>query len=211
MAIDLRRCVTCYACVLACKQEHFHPPDISWNKLTVTEIGEYPKAKKVTYPVLCDHCKKAVCVDVCPTGASYKREDGIVAVDAARCTGCQYCVVSCPYQQRMYYEGEKKEYFPGQGQTELEVIGEKLFPHQEGTVSKCTFCKERIDEGIKKGFKPGVDPEATPSCVNICMCKARIFGDLDDPNSEVSKLIRERNGYCLHPEYGTKPSVYYVE
>jgi molybdopterin-containing oxidoreductase family iron-sulfur binding subunit len=74
MVIDLKKCVTCYSCVLACKQEHFLPPNISWNRLMVGEVGEYPKAKKVTYPVLCAHCEDAECVNVCPTGASYKRE-----------------------------------------------------------------------------------------------------------------------------------------
>ena len=75
---------------------------------------------------------------------------------------------------------------------------------------KCNFCAERIDAGIKQGLKPGTDREATPACVIACPTEARVFGDLDDPNSEVSRVIREENGFQLHPEYGTSPSVYYV-
>ena len=90
------------------------------------------------------------------------------------------------------------------------MIGQELYPLQTGTVVKCNFCVERIDEGIKKGLKPGVDREATPACVITCPPKARYFGDLDDPDSEVSMLIKEKRGFQLHPEYGTDPSVYYV-
>jgi phenylacetyl-CoA:acceptor oxidoreductase 27-kDa subunit len=211
MVIDLKRCVSCYACVLTCKQEHFLPPNTFRDRLLVYEKGHYPDAKKVTYPIQCNQCEEATCVDVCPTGATSKRPDGIVTVDPDKCTGCQHCVLSCPYQERTCYFGEQTEYFPGQGQTELETIGEKLYPHQDGTVVKCEFCVERIDDGLRRGLKPGVDRDATPACVNICMCKARLFGDLDDEDSAVAKLIRERNGYCLHPEFATKPSIYYVD
>ena len=95
--------------------------------------------------------------------------------------------------------------------TRFEKAGRKLYPHTAGTTEKCNFCMERIDAGMAKGFKPGVDREATPACVNTCQARALTFGDLDDPNSEVSKLIRERNGFQLHPEYGTEPSVYYID
>ena len=211
MVIDVKKCVTCYACVLACKQEHFLPPNIFKNRLLVGERGEYPNVTKFVYPIQCNQCENAVCVEVCPTRATYKRDDGVVVVDSDRCTGCQSCVTACPYQQRMMTYGEQKEYFPGQGQTPLEKIGELLYPHPDGTVVKCQFCEERIDAGLKKGLKPGVDQEATPACVTICMTKARVFGDLEDPDSDVSKLIREKNAYVLHPEFNTKPSIYYID
>jgi len=211
MVIDLRKCVHCYGCMIACKQEHFLPPDVFWSRLVIGERGEYPQVRKLVYPILCNHCREAVCVDVCPSGASAKREDGIVTVDPDKCTGCQYCVIACPYQQRTFYENDNKEYFPGQGKTELEIIGRQLYPLQPGTVIKCNFCQERVDDGIKKGLKPGINREATPACVNICMVKARHFGDLDDPESEVSMLVRSRKGYQLHPEWGTDPAVYYIE
>jgi phenylacetyl-CoA:acceptor oxidoreductase subunit 1 len=89
-------------------------------------------------------------------------------------------------------------------------MGKKLYPLQTGTVVKCNFCLERIDKGLKNGLRPGLDREATPACVITCPTQARHFGDLDDPNSEVSRLIKERRGLQLHPEYGTDPSVYYL-
>ncbi|MEA1967176.1 MAG: 4Fe-4S ferredoxin, partial [Thermodesulfobacteriota bacterium] len=91
------------------------------------------------------------------------------------------------------------------------LIGEKLYPFQVGTVIKCNFCAERIDEGLQKGLKPGIDDEATPSCVVACPVGARTFGDLDDPDSNVSKLIMEKKGKPLRPEFDTKPSVYYID
>jgi len=211
MVIDLKKCVHCYACMIACKQEHFLPPGIFWTRLLVSETGEYPQVTKWVYPVLCNHCKEAACVNVCPTAATTRRQDGIVTVDPDKCSGCQYCVIACPYQQRTFYADDKKGYFPEQGLTELEVIGQKLYPHQAGTVIKCNFCKERIDSGIQQGLKPGVDRQATPACVLTCPVKARHFGDLGDPDSNVSTLIRARKGYQLRPELGTEPSVYYID
>jgi Fe-S-cluster-containing dehydrogenase component len=209
MLINLTKCVGCYACVVKCKQEHFLPPGVMWGRVLTSETGIYPNVTKHVYPVLCNHCQEAKCVDVCPTGATQRREDGIVWVDANTCVGCRYCLVACPYQARTYYS-ERREYYPGQGFTEFEKLGERLYPHQTGTVLKCDFCKERIDAGLERGLKPGVDREATPVCVITCPAKARYFGDLDDPNSEVSLLIRKWQAVPLHPEYGTEPSVYYA-
>jgi Fe-S-cluster-containing dehydrogenase component len=90
------------------------------------------------------------------------------------------------------------------------MLGKKLFPYQKGTVVKCTFCEERLAAAKEKALKPGTDRDATPSCVNACPVKARTFGDLNDPTSEVSRLIKEKRGFQLHPEYGTHPSVYYI-
>ena len=210
MVIDLRKCIGCYSCMISCKQEHFLPPGMFWNRVIISETGSYPTVTKHIYPVSCNHCKEAACVKVCPTRATTRRKDGIVVVDSDKCVGCRYCVVACPYQQRTYHADGKKEYFPGQGFTEYEVIGRELYPLQTGTVVKCNFCAERIDKGIARGLKPGVDREATPACVIACPPKARYFGDLDDPDSEVSRLIKEKRGFQLHPEYGTDPCVYYI-
>lgn len=149
-------------------------------------------------------------MDVCPTGATQRREDGIVWVDPDKCMGCRYCMMACPYNSRTFYSDEH-EYFPDQGLTPFEEIGKQLYPHTPGTVEKCNFCMERIDAGMAKGLKPGVDREATPACVINCPTKAMYFGDLEDPGSEVSMLIRGRKGRQLHPEYGTDPSIYYLE
>ena len=118
MVIDLTRCVGCYACVIACKQEHFLPPGMFWNRVLISETGEYPVVTKQMYPVQCNHCKEAVCVKACPTGATQKREDGIVWIDQNKCVGCRYCLVSCPYQVRVFHSNHR-EYFPGQGLTPI--------------------------------------------------------------------------------------------
>ena len=211
MVIDLKRCIGCYACMVSCKQEHFLPPNVFWARVVIGELGKYPTVAKQMYPVLCNHCEEAICVKVCPTGATSKRDDGIVIIDYDKCVGCRYCVVACPYQQRTFLARTDEEYFPGQGMTPYERIGRQLFPYQAGTVIKCTFCEERIVPAQKKGLRPGKDREATPACVNACPVKARTFGDLDDPASEVACLIKEKHGFQLHPEYGTEPSIYYTD
>lgn len=211
MVIDLAKCIGCFACVLSCKQEHFLPPNVFWPRIVVGEVGNFPSVQKQMLPVLCNHCSDAPCQKVCPTGATQIREDGIVWVDYDKCMGCRYCVIACPYQHRTYLDHQlDSEYFPGKGLTPWEELGRQLYPLQAGTVVKCNFCMERIDEGLKQGLKPGIDREATPACVNNCPVTARIFGDLDDPLSEPSVLIRERKGFPLHPEFDTDPSVYYI-
>jgi molybdopterin-containing oxidoreductase family iron-sulfur binding subunit len=134
-------------------------------------------------------------VDVCPTGASFKRADGIVVVDYDKCMGCGYCRVACPYDARSFIE-KIEPYYPEFGFTPYEEL--MYQKHQTGVAEKCNFCAERVARGEE------------PACVGTCIAYARHFGDLDDPNSEVSKLIAERHGYQLLPELGTEPSVYYL-
>jgi len=185
---------------------------VTWNKLIALEVDDSGSVDVSTYPVRCNQCKEAPCVEVCPTEASHKREDGIVAVDPKKCFGCRYCVIACPYQNRTYLSRKRNPgYFPGHGLTEFEKKGKELYPHTVGTTMKCNFCMERIDAGLDKDLKPGLDREATPACVNVCQARALTFGDLDDPESDISKLIKERSGFVLHPEYGTEPSVYYID
>ena len=211
MVIDLTKCIGCFACVISCKQEHFLPPNVFWPRIAIGEVGEFPAVQKQVLPVLCNHCKEAPCQKVCTTGATKKREDGIVWVDYDKCVGCRYCVIACPYQHRTYLSHQvDTEYFPGKGFTPLEELGRQLYPLQKGTVVKCNFCMERIDYGLKQGLTPGDDREATPACVNNCPVGARVFGDLEDPLSKPSVLIREKKGFQLHHEYGTDPSVWYV-
>ena len=213
MVIDVKRCIGCWSCSISCKEEHFLPPGVFWNRVLIGEKGKYPTSKKIMYPVLCNHCEEAACVDACPTGATFKREDGIVMIDYDQCVGCRACLVSCPYQQRTYYTKELKEaeYFPGQGKTSFEQLGEEIYPFQVGTVMKCNFCVERLDDGVSRGLVPGKDLDATPACVNACPVGARHFGDMDDPESDVSRLIKEESGKQLRPEFGTEPCVFYID
>jgi phenylacetyl-CoA:acceptor oxidoreductase 27-kDa subunit len=211
MVINVTRCTRCHACVASCRIEHFLPLHVTWPRLIAWEVESRDKVDLVTYPVRCNHCHDAPCVKVCPTEATQQRPDGIVWVDQNKCAGCRYCVVACPYQNRTFLSKDKDSgYFPGYSRTGFEKKGKKLYPHQVGTTEKCNFCMERVDAGLAKGLKPGIDRDATPACVNVCQAQALTFGDLDDPESNVSKLIKENQGFQLHPEYGTDPSVYYI-
>jgi len=194
MVIDLKRCIGCQSCSMACKTENATPPSIFYRHVMEGEVGKYPSGKRVYLPLQCMHCKEPLCMKVCPTGATTQRPDGVVTVDAEKCMGCKYCVVACPYGSRYFYR-EIRSYFPDQ-LTPFEKVG--YTKHTVGTVGKCDFCVGRLEKGWK------------PACVQTCPTNAIYIGDLDDPNSEVSRLIRERNGYQLHPELGSDPSVYYL-
>jgi phenylacetyl-CoA:acceptor oxidoreductase subunit 1 len=211
MVINLIKCTRCHACIAACRIEHFLPMGMNWPRLIAWET-DVPGEELTTIPVRCNQCKDAPCVEVCPAEATKKRPDGIVYVDNDICVGCRYCIIACPYQNRTFLSRDKDPgYFPGYDRTRFEKAGRKIYPHTVGTTEKCDFCMERIDAGLAKGLVPGKDREATPACVNTCQARALTFGDLDDPESEVSKLIKEKNAFQLHAEYGTDPSVYYID
>lgn len=195
MVVDLKRCIGCYGCLVACKAEHATPPGILWARVLKEEYGKYPAVRRISLPILCMHCKDPECLRVCPTGATTQRDDGVVQIDAELCIGCRYCITACPYGAR-YFNGEELTYF-GEGRiTPYEEVGYRQ--HKVGTVQKCDLCKDRLEEGQE------------PACVANCMAKSRYFGDLEDPYSEVSRLIRDRGGMQLNPEFGTDPSVYYL-
>ena len=196
MVFDLKRCIGCNACAVACKQENNLPNDVFFTKTLSEEVGEYPKVSRVYIPTLCNHCEDAPCVDVCPTGASFKSEDtGIVDIDHEKCVGCRACMMGCPYNNR-YFNEERLDYFQDAGATPYEEA--RTMRHQDGVVMKCNFCRDRVRAGKE------------PACVANCPTVARHFGDLDDPISNVSRLIKERAGFALQPEKGTKPNVYYL-
>ncbi len=196
MVIDLRRCIGCNACTIACKQQYGTPPGIFYSHVNITETGKYPNARQTPLPVLCNHCTNAPCVDVCPTGASQKLDNGIVTIDANICIGCRYCMVACPYNVRQFIGSEPAGYYPDKEITAYEQV--MYADHQVGTVEKCNFCAARVADG------------QLPACVLTCPGKARFFGDLDDPNSEVSMLIINNNAKPLNEEAGTGPNVYYI-
>ncbi len=195
MVIDLKRCFGCYGCQVSCKAEHATPPGVFFARVIKREIGAYPNVRKVFLPVLCMHCETPPCETVCPTGATFKRPDGIVDIDRELCVGCRYCMQACPYEAR-YFNDAQRWYFGDQGPTEYEAVGARN--HPIGVVMKCNFCAHRLEAG------------ELPSCVVTCPTTARTVGDLDDPESLVSRLIKERGGEPLHPELGTGPSVYYL-
>ncbi len=195
LVIDLDTCVGCQACVVNCKEWNTggYPAPLSdqdpygaepigaWlNRVHSFEVGDGADGRTVHFPKSCLHCEDAACVTVCPTGASYKREeDGIVLVDESLCIGCGLCAWACPY-----------------GARELDPVG--------GVMKKCTLCIDRIyNENL-----PVEDRE--PACVATCPARARHFGDLADPESDVSKLVAERDGMDLMPEMGYRPTNKYL-
>lgn len=205
MAIDVRRCVGCQTCTIACKQEQGLPAGTQWRFVADCEVGEYPDVRRVFLPMQCMHCAEPPCVPVCPTGASRQREDGIVWVAYEACVGCGYCAVACPYHARhLIHDGAS--YFAEATPPERVMAR----PERHGVMTKCTFCKERVDEGRALGLTPGIDADATPMCAVACIANVIQFGDLDDPTSEVARVVREGRGLPLMPETGLGPSVYYV-
>ena len=199
--IDMKNCIACHACAVACKVENNVPDNIWWNRILTkggasqeTPAGTYPNLTIDNYAVACQHCENPACVKVCPVGATYKDpETGAVRQDYDKCIGCRMCMAACPYTGVRNFNWEEPKYAIGQD------MGDASVPkHQKHTVEKCTMCWHRLAQGLQ------------PACIEVCPARVRYFGDFDDPNSEVSKLIREREYTQLLPEQGTRPSVYYL-
>jgi Fe-S-cluster-containing dehydrogenase component len=197
MVIDLRRCVGCNACTTACKQINACPPGVFWSKVLNYETGDYPQARLRFLPMQCMHCQVAPCLDACPTGATYRGEGGLVLVDDDLCIGCRYCIMACPYEARSYNFNHPNKYYDIESPTEFEQSG--FTKHPKHAIEKCNFCAPRLENGL------------LPACVATCPSGARIFGDLDDPSSEVSKLVVNGVARPRLEEQGTMPSVFYIE
>lgn len=204
MVIDLKKCVGCDTCTVSCKAENRTPPGMSYNVVLETLAGDFPNISLVNLPRPCMQCDKPPCVQVCPTRATYKLENGIVTIDNDRCIGCRYCMVACPYGARSYdfgdgYEQEmmgfndvtSPEYGMERGERKKGKIPEE-------TVRKCSFCYHRLQRGEE------------PACVETCIGDARYFGDMSDPNSVVSKLAASPRAFRLKEELGTQPRVVYL-
>ena len=203
---DLNRCVGCQTCTSACKHANATAPGIQWRKVLDFETGTFPTVNRAFVPVGCMHCDAPSCRDVCPTTATRKRDDGIVTIDYDLCIGCAYCAVSCPYQARSRVDKPSAAY--GGKAMRHERLRED--PARLGVAQKCTLCVERIDEGRARGLVPGEDDEATPACVASCISGALQMGDLDDPDSTVSQLLREKRHFRMHEELGNGPNIYYL-
>jgi phenylacetyl-CoA:acceptor oxidoreductase subunit 1 len=205
MVADLRRCVGCQTCTVACRHANATPPGTQWRRVVDIEVGEYPDVRRTFVPVGCMQCDDPPCMHVCPSTATRKRPDGIVSIDYDLCIGCSYCALACPYQAR--YKTDRATFAYG-APTEQEA--QRHDPARLSVATKCTFCSDRIDAGLPRGLTPGVDPEATPACVNSCISGALQFGDLDDPRSHVSQLLAQNRHFRMHEALGTGPGFYYL-
>jgi len=171
--VDLRRCIGCQSCAVACKSENDVPLAVFRSWVKVVEKGAHPSTRKSFLPLLCNNCEDPICVTVCPVRANRKRPDGIVTYDPHRCVGCRYCMAACPYEVRYIHPIKK-------------------------IVEKCHWCMHRVDKGL------------LPACVEACPVGARIFGDLNDHESEISRMIASNSTQVLMPEMGTDPKVFYI-
>jgi Fe-S-cluster-containing dehydrogenase component len=205
MIVDSTKCIGCGRCANACKEENQVPRDPyyfrTWVERYIWLHGEEePKVdspnggidgfpviydernieKSYYVPKLCNQCAKPPCVQVCPVGASYMTNDGVVLIDDQWCIGCSYCVQACPYGARYHY--------PHHGEDES----------RRNTIDKCTFCYHRLVKGLK------------PACVQACPVGARYLGDLMDESDKIHEILREHRVNVLKPVEGTKPKVYYI-
>lgn len=199
MLIDLQICTGCNTCSVACKQENNLPDGVWWTQVITLSVngndapaGQYPDLRMDYLPLGCQHCANAPCVEVCPSSATSRTEEGVIVQDTTLCGGCRYCMLVCPYTGVRVFAGETLQYalpFP---------TGDNPILHRPATVEKCTFCYHRLSKGQQ------------PACVEACPLKARAFGDLNDPNSEVSELLRTRPHFQLLVEKGADPSTFYL-
>ena len=214
MVIDTRRCVGCRACVVACKAENKTPPGVSYTVVVEQGFGQRADDKPLFMTKPCFHCENPPCVNVCPVSATFKRErDGIVVIDYDRCIGCRYCIAACPYGARFFDFGEDYApmaagtpvaFLPSPEYGQFRTRGDGASPI--GNVRKCTFCLHLQDAEGRYDKAAG----RWPACAKTCTGHAIFFGDLSDPNSEVSRLLRERQGVRLKEDLGTEPNVYYL-
>ena len=224
MAVDLGRCQGCRACVEACKIENNTPSSVFWMYVFRFEQGEFPDTRISFLPRPCQHCDNPPCAKVCPVGARFKRDDGIVLTDYERCIGCRYCEVACPYGVNFFNWRHPDEAFddyqiPFDDPDLVEVTGGVVPPyknpdldlpqgderrltagsaHFKGVMEKCTFCVHRVDKGM------------LPACVDTCPVGALRFGVIDDNESPISRFVRSQGHFKLLEELGTDPSVIYV-
>ena len=219
MAVDLDRCTGCEACVTACHAENNIPtagPDqaargraMHWIRIERYWEGEFPDVHVKFRPVLCQHCDNAPCEPVCPTYASSHNEDGLNAQVYNRCIGTRYCANACFYNVRFFNWNSAVWEKPLHLQLNPDVSIREV-----GVMEKCTFCIQRINVGkiaAKAADREVMDGEIKPACVQSCTANALVFGDLNDPESEVSRLSRSSRGQKLMEDMGALPKITYLE
>ncbi len=219
MVIDLDRCTGCEACVVACHAENniatvsakeaARGRAMHWIHVERYWEGEYPNIRARFQPVLCQQCDAAPCEPVCPTYASYHNAEGLNAQVYNRCIGTRYCANACPYTVRFF------NWFNPAWDKPLDLqFNPDVSIREVGVMEKCTFCIQRITAAeIQARAEDRVlkDGEVTPACVQTCPSGAMVFGDLNDPNSQVSRLVRLARGSKLLGELGTSPKITYLE
>ena len=225
MVIDLDRCTGCRTCMEACKTENNTPQGVFWMHVFRFEEGTYPNTRIRFMPRPCMHCENPPCVKACEACTAkpsprYKRADGLVATDWEKCIGCRYCDAACPYGVNYFnWKDPKQNYYLNWEAEELKPVTGLAVPayknpdldqpmkdqrrtagggHKVRVIEKCTFCVHRVEKGL------------TTACAQACSINAIFFGDLDDPKSEVFRLIREKRNFRLREDYGTSPKVFYI-
>jgi Fe-S-cluster-containing dehydrogenase component len=217
MVIDLRKCVGCHACTIACVAENKLPPGVVYRPVVEKEVGTYPNVSLMFMPRPCMQCDNPPCTPVCPVDATYKNEEGVVVMDYDRCIGCRYCLNACPYSARTtdfghtYTQGmpEAAGLIMGRGEADdyeraASYEYEREWPRSGrlsspvGNARKCHFCLHRVHA------------QELPACTSTCIGRATYFGDANDPQSQVSQLIVRHNVVRLREELGTNPKVYYL-
>jgi molybdopterin-containing oxidoreductase family iron-sulfur binding subunit len=219
MTIDLDRCTGCQACVVACHAENNLPVSspgeaargraVHWIRVDRYYEGTFPDVKVKYMPVLCQHCDEAPCEPVCPVYATYHNAEGLNVQVYNRCVGTFYCANNCPYTVRYFnwFAPEWPEPLQLQHNPDVAV-------RPGGVMEKCTFCIQRIkrtkQDAAQEG-RPVADGDVQPACVQSCPAEAMAFGDLNDPNSKVSRLAESGRATRLMEELGTKPKVIYLQ
>lgn len=207
MVIDQRKCTGCDACTISCKTENQLPPGVVYRPVVEETLGTYPNVGRRFLPRPCMQCENPPCTPVCPVGATWRREDGITAIDYDKCIGCRYCLTACPYSARTSDFGEfYTEHSPGGTQPYekaespeyLRGFSRESHGSPIGNARKCHFCLHRLENGM------------LPSCVTSCIGHATFFGDAGDPDSLVAELIAQPNARRLKEELGTEPRVWYL-
>ena len=223
MVLDLQRCTGCGGCVIACKSENNIQTGVTWCKAFGKTVGKFPNVRIDFITTMCNHCENAPCVRACPTGAMHKADGGITAHDPNKCIGCKTCKAMCPYdvisinktETHRFWRSDKvmlkgctssskdvarkvnADVVPYYNKDKEKVYADAGLRHK-GIPEKCTFCDHRLKDG------------KLPFCVDSCPARARIVGDLNDPNSEVRQLLGKYRPWRLREHLGTEPKVFYI-